>query len=159
MLETAASTARRWISPFPRYTRGQPYGRWVLLSTCGEEDAMTAALTRPVQQRVGQFARLWWLPAGGYGNGLGDSSWVPALEISGQVVAPVPTTLAVLTVGAALRAIGIRGAPAHAATALAAAGVGTSRVCLGVHWPADVVAGWLFAIGWLHLTDPDSRAR
>jgi membrane-associated phospholipid phosphatase len=64
------------------------------------------------------------------------------------------TTLAALTVGAALRGLGIRGAPAQAATALAAAGVGTSRVCLGVHWPADVVAGWLFAVGWLYLTDP-----
>jgi hypothetical protein len=39
------SAARRWISPFPRCTRGQPYGRWVLLSTCGEEEAVTAALT------------------------------------------------------------------------------------------------------------------
>ena len=67
------------------------------------------------------------------------------------------TALAVLTVGAAVRAIGIRGAPAHAATTLAALGVGASRVCLGVHWPADVVAGWVFATGWLHLTDPDRR--
>jgi membrane-associated phospholipid phosphatase len=69
------------------------------------------------------------------------------------------TTLAVLTVGAAVRAIGIRGAPAQAATTVAAAGVGASRICLGVHWPADVVAGWLFAIGWLHLTGPDHRPR
>jgi membrane-associated phospholipid phosphatase len=67
------------------------------------------------------------------------------------------TTLAVLTVGAALRALGIRGASANAAMAIAAAGVGASRVCLGVHWPADVVAGWLFAVGWLRLTDPDLR--
>ena len=48
---------------------------------------------------------------------------------------------------------GVRGAPAQAATLLAAAGIGASRVYLGVHWPADVVAGWLFAEGWLHLTD------
>ena len=64
------------------------------------------------------------------------------------------TTLAVLTVGAAARAAGVRGAPAQAAMALTAAGVGASRICLGVHWPADVVAGWLFAAGWLQLTDP-----
>jgi len=70
------------------------------------------------------------------------------------------TTLAVLAVGAALHAVGFRGAPACAVTALAAASTGTSRVCLGVHWPADVVAGWLFAEAWLNLTAPDSwRAR
>jgi hypothetical protein len=93
MLYEAARAARRWISPFPRCARGQPYGRWVLLSTRGEEDAMTAATTRPVQQPAGQFARLWWLPADGYGSGLGDSSWAPALEISGQVVPQVLSAL------------------------------------------------------------------
>ena len=69
------------------------------------------------------------------------------------------TTLAVLTVGAAARAAGIRGAPAQAAMLLAASGVGASRVCLGVHWPADVVTGWLFAAGWLRLTSPDERVQ
>jgi hypothetical protein len=30
--------------------------------------------------------RLWWLPAGGQGNGLDDRAWAPVLEISEQSV-------------------------------------------------------------------------
>jgi hypothetical protein len=46
---------------------------------------MTAPVSRPAAL-LGCFGRLWWLPAGGYGNGLDDQAWAPALQVSGQVV-------------------------------------------------------------------------
>ena len=53
---------------------------------------MTAPVSRPVAH-AGRFGRLWWLPAGGHGNGLDDESWAPVLEVSRQIV---PTLLGVL---------------------------------------------------------------
>ena len=63
------------------------------------------------------------------------------------------TTLAALTAGACAGSAGVRGTPRLLIPLLAAAGVGASRVFLGVHWPSDVLAGWLFAEGWLQLAE------
>lgn len=69
------------------------------------------------------------------------------------------TALAALTAGACVGNVGLRGLPRHAAPLLAAAGVGASRVYLGVHWPSDILAGWLFAEGWLGLAESVAPGR
>ena len=83
---------------------------------------MTAAATRPVQQRAGHFARLCWLPAGGDGNGLGDSARVPVLEISEQVVPQV------------LRVLRDARVPGYAAPARLAAGGPRDRSGRAAAW-------------------------
>lgn len=54
---------------------------------------MTAPVSRSAEQSAGP-GRLWWLPAGGYGNGLDDDAWAPVLEVSEQIVADVLRALA-----------------------------------------------------------------
>ena len=76
---------------------------------------MAAPVSRPAERHAGQFGRLEWLPAGGYGNGLDDGSWAPVLEFSEQVV---PQVLAVLRDG---------GVPAYAAPSRPAAGRSRNR--------------------------------
>ena len=46
---------------------------------------MAASVSRPAEQ-TGRWGRLWWLPSGGYGNGLADDAWAPVLEVCEQVV-------------------------------------------------------------------------
>jgi hypothetical protein len=67
-----------------------PSGQWVLLEF--EEDVMVASVSRLVMQN-GTVWRLWWLPAGGLGNGLDDDAWAPVLEISERLVPRVLSSL------------------------------------------------------------------
>ncbi|UWE09511.1 phosphatase PAP2 family protein [Actinacidiphila bryophytorum] len=53
---------------------------------------------------------------------------------------------------------GTRSRALAALCGLAAVAVGCTRVYLGVHWPSDVVGGWLFAACWLTILLPPLTA-
>lgn len=74
---------------------------------------------------------------------VGKSSSFP----SGHATQSLGTYLALALVGAAW--LSKPRAPAAVLAIILAAGVGWSRVYLGVHWSTDVLAGWLFAAAWI----------
>jgi membrane-associated phospholipid phosphatase len=80
-----------------------------------------------------------------------ESRWL--VEPEGYSLPSRHTTLAVLTAGTVAACAGAASVPRRAIPLLAGAGVGASRVYLGVHWPSDVLAGWLFAEGWLGIAE------
>ncbi|MFI2205039.1 phosphatase PAP2 family protein [Streptomyces sp. NPDC020192] len=65
------------------------------------------------------------------------------------------TTTSAVTAGLLILALALRAPRGRKAlcvlVAAWGAGVGLTRVYLGVHWFTDVVGGWLFAAGWLAL--------
>ena len=68
---------------------------------------------------------------------------------SGHATQSLATFLALALVGAA--AMSKAPWPGRLVALTLAAGVGWSRVYLGVHWSSDVVAGWLIATAWFTL--------
>ena len=120
--------------------RAARYGGWWRMGV----PCATVAGGAAVRRRLSRVIARERPPAG---------AWL--IEPEGYSLPSKHTTLAVLAAGVGVRALGKRGTPAQATTLLAAACIGASRVYLGVHWPTDVVAGWLFAEGWLKLTYPD----
>ena len=68
---------------------------------------------------------------------------------SGHATQSLSTYAALALVSAAVVSAPRR--PALAIAAVIAAGVGCSRVYLGVHWATDVLAGWLAAACWVAL--------
>jgi undecaprenyl-diphosphatase len=66
---------------------------------------------------------------------------------SGHATQSLATFAALAFVIAALAARA--GAAAKGLAFIFAAGVGWSRVYLGVHWTTDVIAGWLIAAAWI----------
>lgn len=80
----------------------------------------------------------WATAAGGYAFPSGHTT-------SSALAAGV---LAWMTIRRLPERRGVRVA-AWSLAALFAIAVGLTRVYLGVHWPTDVIGGWLFAIGWL----------
>jgi len=159
----AGSTAVVWpviavaATVFPRTAGG---ARWLVrAAVAGGAAAGIGArlLLSEVLRRPRPPGADWLVVAGGYSFPSGHTT-----------AATIGSGLLAWAVTRHLRRRAARAA-VWAAAAVWAVGVGVSRVVLGVHWPLDVVGGWLLGAAWLtgmammlaaipgERSDPDSR--
>lgn len=112
--------------------------------------AVTAAVRRP---------DLRWLPSFAYVGAIASYTVLKALvgrdrpldgaEVYGQAFpSGHATQAAAVLLVCAFALTGRRRSPLVAIAGVVAALVGVSRVVLGVHWPADVLAGWALGASW-----------
>ncbi|NEA53778.1 phosphatase PAP2 family protein [Streptomyces sp. SID13666] len=114
---------------------------------------MYAVLGAAVFLGVGQAVRYGLMEAIGRARpAVGD--W--AGHASGFAFPSGHATTSAMAAGLLAWAAAVRGRPAVARVCCAvllcwAAAVGSTRVYLGMHWPSDVLAGWLLAAAWIGL--------
>ncbi len=100
--------------------------------------------------------RLWWLPAGGFDNGIDSDAWAPILEIDARMTTPVLN---------ALREAGVPGyaCPTRPATHRPTPGVPlTDRLWVGSHHYSraeDTLRHVIPTLLWLCDDDPSPKMR
>lgn len=117
-----------------RRTPRQRIGAGLLLAGAAAVGVYAGLLLNHVVGRARPPYEDWWGAAGG-----------PAFPSGHTTVA---TVLGVLGAWALMQGWPRRRAAVVVAGAVVAVAVGWSRVWLGVHWPSDVLGGWLFGTAW-----------
>ncbi|MCM2423499.1 phosphatase PAP2 family protein [Streptomyces sp. RKAG293] len=119
----------------------------------GSRQRMYAVVAAAAFLGVGQAVRYGLMEAIGRARPpVGD--W--AGHAAGYAFPSGHATTSAMAAGLLAWAVVVRGRPAVARTCCAvllcwAAAVGGTRVYLGMHWPSDVLAGWLLAAAWIGL--------
>ena len=104
-------------------------------STWGTLLLVAAAKAATLRERPPQVDRI----VGTVGSALPSGHAALALACFGALAALLTSNVATRLVRSAI----------WVAVGLLVVAVGFSRVYLGVHWPTDVVSGWVIAVGWV----------